>query len=65
MKIIKELIPYLVIILTVIVIRTFLFTPIMVQGESMVPTLKGNELMILKSMIKVMRDLILLSLIKM
>ncbi len=48
MKIIKELIPYLVIILTVIVIRTFLFTPIMVQGESMVPTLKGNELMILK-----------------
>ncbi len=48
MKVIKELIPYLMIILIVIVIRTFLFTPIMVQGESMVPTLDGNEIMILK-----------------
>lgn len=48
MKIIKELIPYLVIILVVISIRTFIVTPIVVQGESMVPTLLGNEVMILK-----------------
>ena len=48
MKIIKELIPYLVIILVVLVIRTFIITPIVVQGESMVPTLAGNEVMILK-----------------
>ncbi len=48
MKIIKELIPYLIIILVVVVIRTFIVTPIVVQGESMVPTLKGNEIMILK-----------------
>ena len=48
MKIIKELIPYLVIILVVLVIRTFVITPIVVQGESMVPTLLGNEVMILK-----------------
>ena len=48
MKIIKELIPYLVIILIVICIRTFLFTPIVVDGESMVPTLLGNEIMVLK-----------------
>lgn len=48
MKVIKDLIPYLVIILVVVIIRTFIVTPIVVQGESMVPTLSGNELMILK-----------------
>ena len=48
MKIIKELIPYLVIILVVLVIRTFVITPIVVQGASMEPTLLGNEVMILK-----------------
>ncbi|MBQ7031421.1 MAG: signal peptidase I [Bacilli bacterium] len=48
MKFIKELIPYLVIILVVITIRTFIVTPIVVQGESMVPTLDGGEVMILK-----------------
>jgi len=48
MKIIKELIPYLIIVLVVVTIRTFIITPIMVQGESMVPTLDGGELMLLK-----------------
>ncbi len=48
MKIIKELIPYVVIVLVVFLIRTFIVTPIVVQGDSMVPTLKGNELMLLK-----------------
>lgn len=48
MRIIKDLIPYLIIILVVVCIRTFLFTPIVVDGESMVPTLSGNEIMILK-----------------
>lgn len=48
MKFIRELIPYLIIILVVLVLRTFIVTPIMVSGESMVPTLSGGELMILK-----------------
>ena len=48
MKIIKELIPYLVIILVVVTIRTFIVTPIIVEGESMHPTLEGGELMLLK-----------------
>lgn len=48
MKIIKELIPYLVIVLVVIIIRTFIVTPIIVKGESMIPSLKGNEIMLLK-----------------
>lgn len=48
MKFIRELIPYLIIILVVLILRTFVVTPIIVSGESMVPTLDGGELMILK-----------------
>ena len=48
MRLIKELIPYLVIILVVAVLRMFIITPVIVQGESMVPTLDGGEVMILK-----------------
>ena len=48
MKFIKESIPYLVIILAVILIRTFIVTPIIVQGESMKETLQGGEVMLLK-----------------
>ena len=48
MKFIRELIPYLVIILVVLILRTFIVTPIIVSGESMVPTLDGGELMLLK-----------------
>jgi len=46
-KYIKEYVPYVLIIVVVILIRTFLFTPIKVNGTSMYPTLKPNELMIL------------------
>ena len=48
MKFIKESIPYLAIILVISTIRTFIITPIVVSGESMVPTLDGKEVMILK-----------------
>lgn len=48
MKYIKEVIPYLIIILVVLIIRTFIVTPIIVEGESMAPTLDGGEIMILK-----------------
>ena len=47
-KFIKELVPYVIIVVVVITIRTFLATPIIVKGESMVPTLDGGEVMILK-----------------
>lgn len=46
-KVIKELIPYVIILITVILIRTFWFTPIIVNGPSMQPTLEGGEVMIL------------------
>jgi len=47
-KIIKELIPYIVIILVVVLIRSFIITPIKVNGDSMVPTLKDSEILLLK-----------------
>lgn len=46
-KFIKELVPYVIILVVVIIIRTYFFTPIMVSGPSMQPTLDGGELMIL------------------
>lgn len=48
MKFIREVIPYLVIVLVVLILRTFIVTPIIVSGESMVPALDGGELMLLK-----------------
>lgn len=47
MKIIKEIIPYIVIVLVVILIRMFFFTPVQVNGPSMEPTLYQNQILIL------------------
>ncbi len=46
-KILKECIPYFVIIITVVLIRTFLITPVQVDGPSMKPTLQDNQLLLL------------------
>ena len=48
MKFIKELVPYIVIIVVVVLIRTFVITPVQVDGESMYPTLLDNQILILK-----------------
>ena len=48
MKFIKELIPYVIIFVVVVGIRTFIITPIQVDGQSMMPTLKNNEILLLK-----------------
>ena len=48
MKIIKEIIPYIIIIIAALLIRTFIFTPVKVDGSSMVPTLHDGEILILK-----------------
>lgn len=50
MKIIKNLIPYIIIIVVVILVRTFIATPVRVNGTSMYPTLKGNEIMLLNKL---------------
>jgi len=47
MKLIKGLIPYILIIGLVIIVRTYLFVPILVNGESMTPTLEDKELLLL------------------
>ena len=47
MKILKEIIPYVIVVIVVVLIRTFLVTPIRVNGSSMYPTLKDKEIMIL------------------
>lgn len=46
-KKIKEIIPYIVIIVVVVLIRTFLVTPARVDGESMESTLYNGEVVLL------------------
>lgn len=43
----KELKPYIIIFLTVVLVRTFFYTPIRVNGASMEPTLIDKEIMVL------------------
>ena len=50
MRIIKELIPYIVIIVVVVLFRTFIATPVVVSGSSMDPTLKNGEILILNKL---------------
>ena len=45
---VKEYLSYVLIIVIVILIRTFIVTPVRVNGTSMVPTLKDGYYMILK-----------------
>lgn len=49
-KLIKEFIPYIVIIIAVILIRTYIVTPVIVVGDSMVPTLKDNQILLLNKL---------------
>lgn len=43
----KELLSYIVIIVVVVLFRTFIATPVIVDGDSMLPNLKDNQVMIL------------------
>lgn len=51
-KIFKEAIPYIVIVIIVILIRTFIATPVRVNGDSMKSYLKEGEVLILNKMDK-------------
>lgn len=48
MKFIKELIPYIIIILVVVLVRTFIISPVSVDGKSMYPTLNDNDYLLLE-----------------
>lgn len=47
-KIIKELYPYVIIIVIVVLIRTFIITPVVVSGDSMKPNLYSGELLLIR-----------------
>lgn len=47
-KIFKEILPYLIIIVVVIIVRTFIVTPVRVDGSSMDPTLHHGDILLLK-----------------
>lgn len=47
MKVLKNIIPYVVIVIAVVLFRIFIATPIQVVGSSMYPTLKSDEILIL------------------
>ena len=55
MKFVKDLLPYLIIVIVVVLIRSFVVTPVRVNGTSMAPTLKGNEIMLLNRLAKIER----------
>ena len=46
-KFFKEYFPYIVVIILVLLIKRFVFSPIKVNGSSMYPTLKNKDIMIL------------------
>ena len=46
-KILKEYLPYVLILVIVIIIKMYVVTPAMVEGSSMDPTLKDGDVMIL------------------
>lgn len=46
-RLIRDIVEYLIIILVIVLIRTFVATPIRVQQVSMYPTLHPNDIMIL------------------
>lgn len=47
MKILKEIVPYVVIVLVVVLIRTFIITPVRVDGGSMNKTLENGDILLL------------------
>lgn len=47
-KIIKELYPYVIIIVVVILIRSFIITPVIVSGNSMKPNYNDGELLLVR-----------------
>ena len=48
MNVFKEIMSYVIIIVVVVLIRTFIVTPVKVDGPSMYPSLKNNDILLLK-----------------
>lgn len=48
LKIVKSILPYIIILVAVILIRIFIITPVSVDGNSMYPNLKNGNILLLK-----------------
>lgn len=61
MKIIKEIYPYIIIVIVVVLIRTFIATPVRVDGDSMKTNLLDGQILILYKLSKIERyDIVVL-----
>jgi len=49
-KILNDAIPYVVIIIVVFLVRLFIVTPVIVVGDSMIPTLKNKQVLLLNKL---------------
>ena len=55
-KFLKEYLPYIIVLLLVILTRTFIITPVRVNGTSMEKTLKNGEIMLLYKLAKIEKE---------
>lgn len=56
-RILNEILPYAIILIVVVIIRTFIITPITVVGSSMDPTLHNGELLLLSKISYKLHDI--------
>lgn len=49
-KILRDVLPYLIVILLVVIVRIFIITPAVVDGNSMLPGLQDNNIIILNKL---------------
>ena len=56
-KIFKDVYPYIIVIIVVILIRTFIATPAVVDGKSMEPTLFNNNIILLNKLSYKLNDI--------
>lgn len=49
-RFVKDTIPYVIVVIIVILIRSFIITPAMVDGDSMLPSLEDNNVIILNKL---------------
>lgn len=61
MKIVRELVPYICIIILIIIVRIYIITPVRVDGASMNKTLEDGDILLLYKMAKIDRyDIVVL-----
>ncbi len=49
-KLVKNLLPYIIIVILVVLVRSFIVTPAIVDGSSMLPNLQNNNVIILNKL---------------